>query len=72
MISIAEKKMISCIEKNQHILAFVIVSILGFIIRTFGFNFISDDMANFLIPWFYEISVADFMSCHGTALMSCR
>lgn len=49
-----EKKIIHFIRKHLHLLFFVIISLLGLLIRYLGFDFHSGDMDTFLIPWFND------------------
>lgn len=47
-----EKKIIQKIEQHSHLFFFLIISMLGVVIRILGRKFISLDMSYFLKPWF--------------------
>ena len=50
-----ERKIIRIIEEHKDVLFFLIVSLLGAIIRMLGRDFVSKDMLIFLKPWFESI-----------------
>lgn len=50
-----EKFIVSFIENNMHLIFFCIVTIIGFLVRYIGKDFISGDMENYLIPWYNEV-----------------
>lgn len=53
-----EKNVIHFVKTHLHIVFFAIVSILGFVIRYLGFDFLSYDMTCCLIPWFNEFQLS--------------
>lgn len=50
-----EKKWMDQLVKHKDLLFFVIISILGMVMRQQGRDFISADMRDFLIPWYDSI-----------------
>ena len=50
-----EEKFLQWIDRHLILLFFIIVNILGIIIRTIGWDFVSGDAKTFLLPWFYHI-----------------
>lgn len=50
-----EKKFLFFLETNKEILFFLMINLLGVIIRLSGVNFVSGDAWSYLLPWYNEI-----------------
>ena len=53
-----EKKIVEWMDKNSSILFFIIITLIGFVMRYVGKDFLSSDMSNVLIPWYHMIQDA--------------
>lgn len=54
-MSNTEKNILLFLEEKKEIIFFIIISLLGCIIRIGGKNSISGDMSSCLLPWYNEI-----------------
>lgn len=50
-----EEKLLQWIDRHLILLFFIIINLLGIIIRITGWNFVSGDARDFLLPWFDKI-----------------
>ena len=50
-----ENKIVGVILNQYRFIFFAIISLIGVLIRYFGYTFISSDMSGYLLPWFAEI-----------------
>lgn len=52
-----EEKIVNSIVDRKEIIFFIIITVLAFMIRFAGFDFVSKDMRLYLIPWYDEIKL---------------
>ncbi|WP_167957524.1 hypothetical protein [Anaerosporobacter faecicola] len=63
-----EKTILGVVEEKRHILYFYIISVLALVIRIVGFDFMSNDMSVFLIPWYNNIKESGGLSSLDTRI----